>query len=615
MEKIHELPLAKVRPNPHNPRRRFSGPDFDALVENIGAVGVLSPVLARPVKGKKITHEIVFGGRRYAACCKLAKKNGGLEKNTIPARVRELTDAEALDLMAIENLQRDDLTPLEEADQFSLYVKQFGSDCIEDLAHRVGCRPSYIRKRLLVKTLPKKILKAWDKGDLKIGHLEQLARLKDKKQIQEYFGDVVDYGWSVNDLRRRIMNSAPNLARAKFNLEKAGCNACQQSSAAQKSLFDIDSPDKACCLNPKCFKQKQNNHLLKYWKRSGNRRKFKTNGFRFQEDVDSGQVEVFSYRWDDPITPPDECRECNEFITIIDLDGGAYIGQACAGPSECFKKNKAKARKAPSGQGKGPGSQSGGTDDSDGPRVAWHGEHFREEFYKTALPAAIDAADAQGLPVARLALFCLVMEHGGIHAEMARKYSLTDAKGLKALEKDEWWSVDRVYAWSVIEEMPMATLIDATRDAARLAIMSSDYWAKIRRAVADHFGIDLSREWQPTEEYLQKKTKAELLAIIKKFDIVGRQPKPAADAGQDPARQLLAMVDSGADQKEIMEKFGFKGPAAMKQAYLAALADNNLEPRPSQANPKKMKKPELVNLFMAPGVDLAGVVPDEILAE
>lgn len=613
MEKLFELSLAKVRPNPHNPRRRFSGPDFDALVESIAAVGVLQPVLARPVKDKAATHEIVFGGRRLAACRILAERNGGLEKATIPARIRELTDSEAMDLMVIENLQRDDLTPLEEAEQFALYVKNHGPEIIDVLAQRVGCRPAYIRRRLMVQTLPKKILAAWDRGDIKIGHLEQLATLKDKKQILELFDEVIQYGWGVSQVRRVILNQAPKLERAKFDLEKAGCPTCQQSSAAQKSLFDLPEPEKVCCLSPKCFKQQQNNHFTSTWKRSGHRRKFKTNGFRFREDTSSGQVEAFAYKWDDPIAPPESCRECNEFITIIDLDGEAYISQACAGPAKCFKTASEEIKKATTKQGNTGGNDAGAAADPDAPRVGWHGEHFREEFYQTRLPEAIAAADPEDLRVARLALFCLIMSHDSIHGPMARQFNLAPAKDLKALEKGEWFRLDGEYAWSVISEMEELAVLLITREASRLAIMAH-YYPRIRRKVADHFGIDLAVEWRPTPEYLQKKTKPELLAMVEKYDIVGRQPDRKPEANPDPAAALVEAVENGAAQKDIMEKFGFDTPGAMKKAYAAAMLDV-AKNRPKKTNPKQMKKPELIGLFLADGVDLAGVVPDEILAD
>lgn len=120
-EQFVEIPLSNIRANPHNPRQRFDGPEFENLEKSIENVGVLQPILCRPIDDKDVTHEVVFGGRRFQASCNIAARNGGLDAVKILARVKALTDDEAFELMTIENLQRDDLTPLEEANSFKSF--------------------------------------------------------------------------------------------------------------------------------------------------------------------------------------------------------------------------------------------------------------------------------------------------------------------------------------------------------------------------------------------------------------------------------------------------------------------------------------------------------------
>ena len=169
-----EITLADITSNPQNPRKNFSGPKFEELIASIKQVGVIEPILIRPVKGKT-PYEIIAGERRWRASCDIASANGGIKKNTIPAIVRDISDDEAFDLMTIENLQREDLTELEEAQSFKLYLDKKGKEALPELAERTGIKPSYIMRRVSVLELPKEILKAWEKGTIKYGHCEQLV--------------------------------------------------------------------------------------------------------------------------------------------------------------------------------------------------------------------------------------------------------------------------------------------------------------------------------------------------------------------------------------------------------------------------------------------------------
>ncbi len=161
---FREISLNEIKPNPANPRKRgVDGPAFDELVASIRQVGVLEPVLVR-AKGKGF--ELIAGERRYRACCAIAETNGGLKANSIPAIVRDLDDDQAFDAMMIENLQREDLSELEEAESFKAWIDKRGPESVDDLAQRTGIGSGYIRRRIAVLGLPEKALKAWDKGKI-----------------------------------------------------------------------------------------------------------------------------------------------------------------------------------------------------------------------------------------------------------------------------------------------------------------------------------------------------------------------------------------------------------------------------------------------------------------
>ena len=124
------------------------------------------------------------------------------------------------------------------------------------LPTRTGIREAYIRRRLMILRLPKTMLDAWGKGDLKFGHLEQLARMDDKKQRRSIFDEVVrdlkDRQVTVADLKRRIARISPALGKARFDIEAEGCLTCTQNTSVQMKLFDLGD-EKARCNRPECF--------------------------------------------------------------------------------------------------------------------------------------------------------------------------------------------------------------------------------------------------------------------------------------------------------------------------------------------------------------------------
>jgi ParB family chromosome partitioning protein len=148
MEKTYMgIDLAKIVCNPFNRRKCFEGEKFNQLVKSIEQKGVIEPILARPVNGN---FEVVAGERRY---------KGSLEAKlvTIPALVQEMTDDEAFEIMTIENLQREDLTPLEEAESFKDYLDRKGVEALPELAEKTGIPAKFIMRRIRVLSLPEKV--------------------------------------------------------------------------------------------------------------------------------------------------------------------------------------------------------------------------------------------------------------------------------------------------------------------------------------------------------------------------------------------------------------------------------------------------------------------------
>ena len=479
---FEEISLTAIAPSPFNPRKAFSGARFDELVASIANVGVLEPVLVRPVEGKT-PYELVAGERRWRARMTVAEANGGVESATIPAMIQPMDDDTALDIQTIENLQREDLDGLEEAQAFRIFVDRKGVDAIPELAQRTGIKEQYIRRRLMILCLPKKILAAWDKGELKYGHLEQLARMDDKQQRMQVFDQVVKESRhrpvSVAAIKDMIHRISPALKSARFNIEAEGCLTCTQNTGVQIKLFDMGSGDDRC-NRPACFKQKQATHLVKNWSRTRYLKKFGTAGFRFDDEVSWNDYHHF---WDsDRIAK--KCRSCENHLSILYLSGESSTDRACFGDEACFKATKAE---------KSSSKQSSSPKPKDGPRVAWHGRHFREVFYQEQLPQRFETVVPGSLTANQVALFTIVKGNGRIHEWYMERHPQI---GKQRWEGSEYRFIDTAALFALIAGMDMLQIKEEIKAVAVEAILSDDYLVEERGMVARHIGIDLAGEWR-----------------------------------------------------------------------------------------------------------------------
>src|SRR5437867_7006475 len=171
---VQEIGLGQIRPSRANPRRRMDDSALAELAANIKAHGVLQPILVRPVA--RGSYEIVCGQRRWRA-----SKTAG--KETIPARIVNLSDAEALELGVIENIQRENVHEFDEALGYKALIKQDPAlYTVEILAAKVGRSPKYIYGRLKLAELTPNLQKAFYEGKLTAGHAAEIARLQPKDQ-------------------------------------------------------------------------------------------------------------------------------------------------------------------------------------------------------------------------------------------------------------------------------------------------------------------------------------------------------------------------------------------------------------------------------------------------
>src|SRR6266568_3734716 len=266
---VQEMGLDKIRPSKANPRRRTDDAAMIELAANIKTHGVLQPILVRPVP--RGGYEIVCGERRWRA-----SKTAG--KDSIPARIVNLSDAEALELGVIENVQRENIHELDEALGYKALIRQDPAlYTVETLAAKVGRSPKYIYGRLKLAELTPNLQKAFYAGKLTAGHAAEIARLQARDQeraLSECFPghrttaailkDKDPRSISVRELRDWIEREIHlSLANAPFDvndpelLPAAGaCSTCPKRSGSNPLLFADTIKRADVCTDRECFNAK-----------------------------------------------------------------------------------------------------------------------------------------------------------------------------------------------------------------------------------------------------------------------------------------------------------------------------------------------------------------------
>ncbi|HEM1266184.1 TPA: ParB/RepB/Spo0J family partition protein [Listeria monocytogenes] len=201
-ETVQNIAIKDIKPNPYQPRKIFDTKAINELRDSIKIHGVLQPIILRNTdKG----YEIVVGERRFRAA-----KEAKLKE--IPAVVRDLTEEEMMELSVIENLQREDLSPLEEAESYQFLMKKLGLTQAK-LAERVGKSRPYIANFVRLLTLPEEVQVMLRDGLLSAGHGRVLLGLKLKKNIIPTAKKTVAQGLTVRQLEDVVNNLNENVSR------------------------------------------------------------------------------------------------------------------------------------------------------------------------------------------------------------------------------------------------------------------------------------------------------------------------------------------------------------------------------------------------------------------
>ena len=224
-DELRELPIELIVPNPKQPRRRFDEDAIAALAGSLGERGVLQPVLVRPRPGG--TYELVAGERRWRAA-----QIAGLKE--IPALVRQREDAEALELALIENMARENLSPIEEARACAALVEELGLTR-EEVGRRVGRGRVAVSNLVRLLDLPEEVVELLQDGALSEGHGRALLLAEDHGARRSLARSAVQEGWSVRvvEARARESNAAKEGGKAKTQGEAAAPHPDQEQAARE----------------------------------------------------------------------------------------------------------------------------------------------------------------------------------------------------------------------------------------------------------------------------------------------------------------------------------------------------------------------------------------------
>jgi ParB family chromosome partitioning protein len=190
---LKEIPIQRIKPNPHQPRRNFDETALRELAESIRSEGLLQPIVVRPSGND---YELIAGERRWRACQSLKLKQ-------IPARIVEASETSSAVLSLIENLQREDLNPVEEALGYASLIREFGMTQ-EVVAERLGRARASIANSLRLLQLEKEIQGHLSRGLLSTGHAKVLLGVESSETRLFLARQILELGWSVRETERQV---------------------------------------------------------------------------------------------------------------------------------------------------------------------------------------------------------------------------------------------------------------------------------------------------------------------------------------------------------------------------------------------------------------------------
>ena len=199
-----KIKISEIKPNPYQPRTTFDPAALQELADSIKEHGVFTPLLVRKALNG---YELIAGERRLRAA-KLANIN------EVPCVIKEFTDKEMMEISILENIQRENLSPIEEAKAYEQLQNKY-EYTQELLAKRIGKSRAYITNTLRLLKLPIKVQDLVQKGKITYGHARALLPIEDEEKINTLAKRIIDEGLSVRDIERIVSGTKPKTGKSK----------------------------------------------------------------------------------------------------------------------------------------------------------------------------------------------------------------------------------------------------------------------------------------------------------------------------------------------------------------------------------------------------------------
>ena len=232
--KLLNLKIDKIVTNSNQPRKYFDNGKMSELKDSIKNSGLLQPITVRKISNGK--YEIVAGERRYRACREL-----GME--SIPVIEMNVGDARGYELSILENIQRENLNPIEEAESYLMLMEVYGYTQ-EKLSEKLGKTRSSVSNKMRILKLPASVKEMVKKGEISYGHARTLLSLSDEKKIEAAAKEIINKGYSVRETERRVkflINKGNSSDALSGSLDSRGKES--ENKSQNKNLTDKENND------------------------------------------------------------------------------------------------------------------------------------------------------------------------------------------------------------------------------------------------------------------------------------------------------------------------------------------------------------------------------------
>ena len=232
--KLLNLKIDKIVTNSNQPRKYFDNGKMSELKDSIKNSGLLQPITVRKILNGK--YEIVAGERRYRACRELGMEN-------IPVIEMNVGDARGYELSVLENIQRENLNPIEEAESYLMLMEVYGYTQ-EKLSEKLGKTRSSVSNKMRILKLPASVKEMVKKGEISYGHARTLLSLSDEKKIEAVAKEIINKGYSVRETERRVkflINKGNSSEKFSGDLDSRGKES--ENESQNKNLNDKENND------------------------------------------------------------------------------------------------------------------------------------------------------------------------------------------------------------------------------------------------------------------------------------------------------------------------------------------------------------------------------------